>query len=165
MSDPWTDQTGKRTTTVTVLCILIFVFGGWALISDISEWMNPPAPEEVEEQLDQSAEMMAGFLSNMPDAEEAMETSREFALLMAEHAAPIAMLKAFATLGALIGAWLLWRMRSIGFHVYLISAIVWAFSPMFILGSNLLTWSLAIMYGIVVLVFALLFNANRKYMV
>ena len=165
MSDPWTERTGKRTTTVTVLCILIFVFGGIALISNLAEWMNPPSVEDAEEQLDRSMKMMEGFLSSMPDSEEAIETSRHMTLAMTEHAGTIAMLKFFTTLGALFGAVLLWRMRSVGFHVYLISAILWAFAPMFIIGSNFMTWSMAVMYGIVVLIFALLFNAQRKYMV
>jgi len=165
MSDPWTDQTGKRTTTVKVLCILLFVFGGWALIGNFSEWISPPSPEEMEQQLDQSAELMEGWMSPLPEAEEAMEKSRELATLVTSNAAPIAMLKFFATLGALIGGVLLWRMRRVGFHVYLISAIVWAFAPMFIIGANLISWSFAIMYGLVVLVFALLFNAQRKFMV
>jgi hypothetical protein len=56
-------------------------------------------------------------------------------------------------------------MRRKGFHIYLVSAIVWAFAPMFLAGANTVTWIYAILYGLVVLVFTLILAAERKHMV
>lgn len=155
---------GTRTSTVTACCILLFVFGGLALFSNAKEWLSPPSVEETQEAMDRTFEMLQGVMESDPNAEETMERVQGLNLLATEKAGPIAMLKTLATLGALIGGVLLWRMRKLGFHVYLLSAILWAFAPMFMMGANVYSWTVAVMYGIVVLIFALLFNSQRKHM-
>jgi hypothetical protein len=155
---------GKRTTTVTVCCVLLFLFGAFALFGNLSDWLAPPPMEEVEARMAETMEAMQGFMPGTPEGEEAMAMVEDLTLLMAEKTSAIGLLKTFATMGAFVGGVLLWRMRRVGFHVYLLSAIVWAFAPMFVMGANMVSWTIAVMYGIVVLVFALLFASQRKYM-
>jgi hypothetical protein len=163
--DPFGPPPGTRTTAVTILCLLIFIFGGLAVILNFSDWRSPLTPDEAQAQVDKSMEMAEKWVQDDDQAQEFMAGVREASLRVLEKNSSIGLLKLFASIGAFVGALYLWRMRRMGFHIYLASAIVWAFAPMFLAGANLVTWIYAIMYGIVVLIFALILAAERKHMV
>ena len=162
---PLGSASGTRTTAVPVLCVMLFIFGGFALLSNASDALSHVTPEDAEAQVDKSMEMAMKFVQNDENAGELMAEVREASLRVLEKNATIGFLKLIATMGAMVGAAYLWRMRRMGFHIYLASAIVWAFAPMFVVGANMVTWIYAIMYGIVVFIFALILAIERKHMI
>lgn len=66
---------------------------------------------------------------------------------------------------SLIGAWLMLRLRKIGFHFYLVSNLIAVAAPLLIFGAgNILGYSLAIYYGVTGLLFVILYALKMKYM-
>ncbi len=156
-------QPSGRPAFLTVLCVLIFVFCGWAAISNFMEAASPPYAVMVQEQMEQAMGQFGSFGGDA-DSEAMLASITETMMRMVEQARPIAILKGLAALLALLGAWFMWNMRKLGFHLYVVAGILWSFAPMFFLGANMVTWVIALMYGFACLVFTIMFASNLKVM-
>jgi hypothetical protein len=148
---------------LSALCIIIFIFAGWSLIGNLIEAAAPPDPAEVDVQLEETMDKVEALGTDI--SEEMLESIRVITLMMVENARPIALLKALAAVLALAGAYMMWKLKKQGFHLYVIGGILWAFAPMIFIGANMITWIYAVMYGFIVLIFSIMFAVNRKYMI
>jgi hypothetical protein len=165
MTDPWAETTGKRSGVISVFCILIFIFGGYAAWSNFGDWISPPDEDQVGEQMHQMEQTMKRFSSGEEEAKEMEAEMRDAFEVLLLNSDRIGMWKFVASIGAIIGAILLWRLRRVGLHVYLISGLVWAIAPILVVGGNVLTYAMAFLYGLVVLIFSVVFFSQRKRLV
>lgn len=153
----------KRPGFLSALCIIVFIFAGWSLISNLMDAMSPPDPEEIEMGMTEAMDQIESLNSDL--SEDMMEGIMHVMIRLVEETRPIALLKAFSAILALAGAFMIWKLKRQGFHLYVIGGLIWAFAPMIFVGANVVTWISAVVYGFVVLVFTIMFYLNRKYMV
>lgn len=163
--DPFAPPKEGPSTLLKVLCIIVFITAGLALVSNVSEALSPPTAEQTEEAWEKSVSMWGGGMDEADEqTQEVFERSRQAMVDMGAHATPIGWTKALGCALALLGAWSMWRLRRVGFHLYIVGGVLWSCAPIFVVGANLVTWSFVLAYGFVCLVFTILFATCLKEM-
>ncbi len=110
----------KRPKTLTVLCILTFIFTGLGALSSI---LTPFY-----------ADTMVEFMKSGPNFdEEAM--AENLKVLTAGWG--YYMLTLALTIGSLIGAIMMWKLKKNGFHFYAVSNLALLFVPTLVLGMTI----------------------------
>ncbi len=162
MQETVTNPTGKRPTLLTVLCILSFIAGGWAIISGIMTLVATPDTSEVQLQMEEAMEglegmddnPLAGFAQGMADQ----------AVLAAEVAKPMNMANIVIALISIFGVWQMWNLKRSGFYIYLLATVAGLAVPMIFLGGGMLALMAVGLGGFISLVFVILYAVNLKYM-
>lgn len=158
----------KRPTLLTVLCILSFIGIGWSLYNGVYSLLtdNTADMEQVDKAMEEahedmaevggeSGELMSGFLSGAADmASKAMQFRVELALT-----------SIIASLLALFGVIMMWKLRKQGFYLYLLAQIIAIVVPLIYLGTSWMVIATFIGFGgFISLVFIILYAVNLKYM-
>ena len=153
-----------RPTLLTVLCVLSFIGGGWAIISGIMTVLNPMGDvEKVQAQFEQAMEGMDELGSDNPMAG-LMEGAMEAALKAAENAVPMSIANMVLAAIGLLGVWMMWNLRKTGFYLYTLASILALGVPFYFLGGGLLAMMSVGVGGFISLVFIILYGINLKHM-
>lgn len=160
-------QGPQRPTLLTVLCILTFIASSWGIFSNISGYMNADvtskvaasalddAREEISKEADSKsaskmAERVISGASNMLDPEN-IKKNALFSLL--------------ANILTLVGAYLMFQMKKMGFWVYLLGTAIAIVAPLVVYGpTNLMSIGLTAVIGFFGILFAVLYSLNLKFM-
>ena len=146
----------KRTTFVTVLCILSFIAIGFTIMSNLISIVtyNEDDQRMLEEMMDQSMDELggspaAGFLESM------FSSSMEAMVYTVE----LAVTSIIAQLLCLFGCLRIWKMKKNGFYIYLIGE--WA--PV-IISTVLLGFFFGIIGAFAPIIMSILYGMNLKNM-
>jgi hypothetical protein len=168
LMDPSTPASVKRPGFLTALCILSFIGSSYFIFNGITTYMNADASSrmissaldsarvEVQKEVGtndkagQMADKMLAGVSKMSDP----KLMKQNALYM--------ILANILTLG---GAYLMFQQRKLGFWIYLIGTGIFILSPVVVFGAtNFMSLGMTLLYGLVGLVFALLYAMNLRHM-
>ena len=159
-----TTTTPQRPTFLTVLCILSFLAGIWGVYGGIqSSFTDKPQRDleeariEMEEAMDQMGEA-TGMVANM------MESAIALAEKSAENAKPLGYVALATSLLSLLGVWLMWNLRRMGFGIYVVASLLGLLVPFAFLGFDLMTFIGLGVGGFITVLFIILYAVNLKHM-
>ncbi len=110
MTDIHTPVPRTRPTLLTVLCILSFIAGAWAIISGIMTLVAAPDTAALQEQMDQALEGVEEMGDDNPMADFAKGMADQ-AMLAAEAARPMNMANIVIALISIFGVWQMWNLK------------------------------------------------------
>lgn len=154
----------QRPTFLTVLCILSAIAGLWGVYGGIqSSFTDKPQRdfEEARTQVEDAMEQVgqsSGLVANM------LESSMDLAERSLEHAEALGFLAIGTSLLGLLGVWLMWNLRRMGFGIYVLASLIGLFAPFGFLGFSLVSVIALGLMGLVTLLFIILYATNLKHM-
>ncbi len=158
----------KRPTLLTILCILTFLVSGYTLVTGVIGIFSTKSFDQAQwhEISEQVAESLAGADENSARIVEEVLASASITVERGiYHGTTLNLIAILVALASAYGAYLMWNLRKSGFVFYTLAKIVGILVPLILLGFNVIT---IVVYGfatVVTVVFIILYNINRKYMV
>jgi uncharacterized membrane protein len=160
--DELQEQPKKRTTFITVLCILTFIGSGWGLLSGpygyFTAEKNAAKMQETsfkiktkEKTPDKEGQAFVENLTNSMKEVFTVPNLRKMAIS--------------ETAGAflcLLGAFLMWRLNKKGYISYVAGVLLGIIVPIALFGNNIMGIFMSIVSGVVGLVFCILYAVNLK---
>jgi hypothetical protein len=150
----------ERPTLLKVLIFLSFLGSSWNMFSGLSNAMSQPSEERV-----------TTFIEIM---DQVKDDSEETAMLVDEVVTYVSNINQnIVNYGAvefmlyaisLIGVFLMYRNRRIGFTIYMIVQVLLLGVPIFFGGYSSFSLTLTILFGFVTMVFFALYSTQLKYM-
>lgn len=153
----------KRPTTLKVLLILSAISLAFQLIIQVMNTINGPLNEE--QMREQKIEMMAGFTEE--SAELMQGTITEMLALADIGNENFYLISAISLMTIAIGLaslWLMFQMRRIGFHLYVIYSLIPIADTIYFFGGMQITTMLIVLFAIVGGVFSILYGMQLKHM-
>ena len=152
-------------TFLTVLCIITFIVSGiWFLSSFFGALTYDQLAQE--EALEVAIVSFEESLSQQPDnplGDNVLDAVIEMGQDNLIHHTLINWSTVLSTLLSLVGAYLMFTMKKIGFHVYLVSKIV-GLIPLTVISFNLMVGETYITFGIFTIAFLVMYAVNLKHM-
>lgn len=165
--DHYESPNQSRPTFLTVLCVLTWIVSAYTILtvpfnyfssSDVTastlQTTINDAMAQVAEDSPEAAEMMEGF---MMAASDVISSAIDNAGWIATMDLLVAILSAF-------GAFLMFKLRKMGFWIYVGAKVLSLVSILAFLGVNVLTMGVVSIAGFVGLIMAILYAVNRKHM-
>ncbi len=150
-----------RITFLKVLLYISFIGSSWNMFAGLSNALSEPSMERVEAfekifdqviEENEESEVMVGMIT---------EYVANLNLNIVNYGAVEFMLYAIS----IIGIYLMYKNRRIGFVVYMIVQILLLGSPMLFGGYSPFSVSVTIFYGFITMIFFALYSTQLKYMV
>ncbi|MEY3432423.1 MAG: hypothetical protein RL131_359, partial [Bacteroidota bacterium] len=163
MDFPSTEMSNKelRPRFLTFLCYLTMFASTYMIFSSIGGIADPEAvTRQMNDALSNYEEIINGSQPQNEEVEKAMEKiiSDISSAIGTSSVKENNIFTLIINTLSLIGAWLMLRLRKIGFHFYLVSNLLAVAAPLLVFGSgNILGYSLAIYYGVTGLLFVILY--------
>lgn len=153
-----------RPTFLTVLCIITFVVSGLMLLSTIWSFITYD-PENQEYMIEESLIAMEQMVNESGGVfgDDFIENYKTTLYEQIEYATPLNLISLFSVLLSLMGAILMYRMKRIGFHIYVASKLV-GMAPLFMLTLNQILGIGYGVMGVLTLVFVILYAVNLKHL-
>jgi hypothetical protein len=135
------ENPAKRPSLLTVLCILTFIWSGWNMVSNLAVGFF--------------FDFFSKFFTQFA------ETYKISGMDILTDAKPLYFfVSAVLYVGSVAGAFLMWRLKKTGFHVYTISQILMLIAPMYFFRLPSPSWFEVLISG----VFIVLYSSNLKQM-
>lgn len=159
-----------RPTLLTVLCILTFIGSGWLIVGNV--WSYSMASQSVkmfssavvrrqnDSTLQKDSVLRGGQKNRSIFGEKLMGSVSK--VMTEENIRKSAIGKIISGLFTLIGALLMWRLRRIGFYLYIGGIVVGLVVPFYLYGNNLLAMGISSFSSFFGLVFIALYALNIK---
>jgi hypothetical protein len=157
----------KRSTFITVLCILTFVGSGWGIFEGITNYVAADtvgqATEMIEDQMDEA-------MDQIEDSEDMPESTKNFMENMMggvmesitpDNIRKSAIINILASLLCLFGAYLMWNLNKKGFFLYLAGTLVVVIGMALVFGG-LIGVAAAASSGFFGVVMIILYGVNLK---
>jgi hypothetical protein len=157
----------KRSTFITVLCILTFIGSGWGIIDGIIDYV---AADTVGQATQIMEDQMGEAMDQIEDSEDMPESTKNFMENMVggvmesitpDNIRKSALINILASLLCLFGAYLMWNLNKKGFYIYLAGTLL-AVIGMALVFGGLLGMAAAGGTGFVGLVMCILYGVNLK---
>jgi hypothetical protein len=150
----------KRTTFITVLCILTFLGSAYGIFAGLLAYSKGPQisranKEQRAKQVSKTGTTKRSEFDKKMDSEIAM-------FMDAEKIKQNAVASIFANAITFIGAFLMFRMNSKGFWVYVLGTVGGVVAPLVIFGQNSLANIFAYGSGFVGLIFIIMYAFNLR---
>ena len=153
----------KRPKLLTVICILSFIYGLFDIGGCV--WSGSGGYQHMlENQRTQTLQRRDQYGPDDPLVK-LNESQEESNVKMAEHVKPF--LPAFIALDLLsiVGVWLMWKLRKVGFWLYLTAAVLWAVLVLMPAREGGMSATIMSVFMVfVTLVFITLYGMNLKHM-
>lgn len=156
--------TSTRPTLLTVLCILSFIGGAWAIIGGIINLTTDQnaAVLEAQAKMEEARSQMGDEASGMVGG--FMDGAMEMAQKSAENAVPMGIVTIVLAAISLYGVWQMWNLKKSGFYLYTVAALLGLAVPLFFLGASMMALMTVGMAGFFSVVFIILYAVNLKHM-
>jgi len=160
-SMPSTPTRGVRSTFLTVICILTFIGSGWGIISAVRSYAMA----------DYTASIAGGAMKNAEDQINEQGNAPGFVKqimgsviedMNPDFLRKIAISKFISCLLTLSGALLMWKLKKIGFYLYIAGIIVLVAAPLVM--GKLVGAIGATIVGMIGVVFIVMYGVNLKQM-
>lgn len=93
-----------------------------------------------------------------------MESAIALAEKSAENAKPLGYVALATSLLSLLGVWLMWNLRRMGFGIYVVASLLGLLVPFAFLGFDLMTFIGLGVGGFITVLFIILYAVNLKHM-
>lgn len=157
----------KRPTILTILCTLSLFAGTWGLMSSFSNYENANEVSSLTAQaIDQTRDRFLSSMQSGPQKDAILKTIKEFSILTdTVRIKQNALFGILSNLLTLIGVSFMYRLRRMGYGIYLLGIGVYVFSPLFVYGpSNMAGMSFFVLSLFVGLLFSYFYWRMMKYM-
>lgn len=173
--DEFAEQPKKRTTFITVLCILTFVYSGFLFVSNIYGYFTAEQTAVEMKKMQKMTQSDSAFAEknnkaigkDSADDKEAKQFTRKVIGDMANSFTEDKIKK--NAIGAIIaaifcisGAFLMFRLNKKGYYLYLVGTLIGIIIPIALYGSNLIGILGTVVSGFFGLVFCVLYGVNLK---
>ena len=149
-----------RPILLTVLCVLTFIGSGFGVFANLIAMFAAPFLE-----LFQTSMLDEAFshLGNNP-GDEFVKQALDMALLVIDNFLGITLSKFIFYALSLVGAIMMFRMKKIGFYLYIVAQIGFLFIGPIFLGWNMFVSSALFFSGFFSILFIALYGINLKHM-
>lgn len=166
----------KRPVFITVLCILSFVISAFALYSAAISSIQANLMQDfskLEKSMDSLIQQTTNSIDSIqtPEQKQTQEISKKimkhtFSGMSSKNIYHAAIANLCYGLLTLFGALLMWRLRKIGYWLYLLGIIISVVAPIAIYGSdNWIGLFTSLAMGLIGLTMIILFTINKKHLV
>jgi hypothetical protein len=156
----------KRPVLLTVLCILSFIStGGTILLTLPSVIMGKPSPERIENSYNMTLQSADEFRDKqMTFVADFLEQSAEVVVYQQHHFWTVMSLTILTSIIGLTGAWMMFRGRKLGFHVYIIYCLT-SVASIFLTAPSQMVSMTSVITGLVFSgLFIFLYSRNLKWL-
>lgn len=155
----------ERPTFLTVLCIITFIVSGlWFLSSFYGAiTYDELAQEEAMELALVAMDDAMAAQPNNPMGDDIMDSYKLMLDEQLQYHTLINWSAVLSTLLSLIGAYLMFTMKKIGFHVYVVSKIV-GLIPLTVFSMSMIVVAAYAFFGIFTIAFVIMYAVNLKHM-
>lgn len=173
--DEFEVQPKKRTTFITVLCILTFVYSGFLFFSNIYGYFTAKETAEKMQLMKKMTQSDSLFAKNdskkaakdtVADKESKAFTRQMFGSMATsfteDNIKKNAIGAVIAAIFCLSGAFLMFRINKKGYYLYLVGTVIGIVIPLWLYGSNLVGILGSVVSGFFGLVFCILYGVNLK---
>lgn len=162
-----TSEAPKRPTFLTVLCILTFVWSGYTVLTsllgiftsnsfDQEEWQEISV--QVSGAMDQADSQTQDVMEMAMDA---VASTIEAGI---ENAVMLGVVGFLAAALSFFGAFQMFKLKKMGYYLYILSKVVGVFIPLMLLGVNLITGFMYGIGGFIAIVGIILYGVNKKHL-
>ena len=148
----------KKPQFLKVLCILTFIGTGVGLLEGLYNLIKAPTALEDFQRDQELTGNMEGMSSGF------MENIMEAARLSAENALPLAITAIGVNLFCLFGALMMWKLRKVGFYVYVCGQLLGIIVPIILIGFSGVFGGLMALTSIFPIAFIIMYAFNLKHM-
>jgi hypothetical protein len=161
-------QPAKRSTFLTVLCILTFLGSGWGVIGNAITYSTAATQAKamsiVKDQASQDIEKSSTTSNEGEKIAQDMVNSMTNAF-SEENLKKSGLAGILASVLCLAGAFLMWTLKKNGFYLYVVGTLVGIVAPFVIFGgANLMSIISSVGAGFIGLIFVILYGVNLKHM-
>ena len=152
----------ERPSFLTVLCIITFVFSGFLLISTLYGLFTYDEQAQLEA-FEQTIVSMEELGEDLPGMDENIRDLETFNQEQMDNNFTLQSISLISILLSLFGAFLMYQLKKIGFHLYLASKVVGLIPLLIFTLSTAVFWA----YGIFLLftiAFIIMYSRNLKFM-
>jgi hypothetical protein len=169
--DEFETELPKRSTFLTVLCVLTFIGSGWAVFSNIYAYKTAGTTVQIFEKsviIRRDSAINNDNVAGPGDkkgeilGEKMLHSVSKMMTVDNIHKSALGgFIAALFTLG---GAILMFYLKRIGFYLYIFGVIIGLLIPLYLYGSNLMAVGMSVFSGFFGLVFIALYALNLKSM-
>jgi hypothetical protein len=154
-----------RPTFLTVLCILTFVGSSYTIISSLLGGITSKASNQILNESKREIDSLSKNAST-PEEKRAMKMVSKFTEgLDPEKLQKSNWAQAVASVFCILGAFLMWKLKRIGFYAYILGTLIGVVAPFVILGtSNIIAILSATFIAFIGIVFCILYGLNYKHL-
>jgi hypothetical protein len=171
--DELQEQPKKRTTFITVLCILTFIGSSYGLISGTYSYFtadktardaqNASAQFKSQKQLaEKNSKEKPGKNDKKGDAFAMSLMSNIADSFTAENIRKLSIADIIGAVLCLSGAFLMWRINKKGYILYVAGVLMGIIIPFLLLGNNFMGIMMSVVSGVIGLAFCILYAVNLK---
>ena len=155
----------ERPILLTVICIISFVFLGWAILQGILSLILGKFTGSFYAFYQNMLEKSMNDMGDVPPAlASTIQTMMDSILKLIEHAPTINAVTLICSLIALGGVIMMWNLKKNGFILYVVPKVFLVFFPVLLVGFNFIT-AFALFFGVIFSgVFIVLYAVNLKVM-
>ena len=166
MFQDYEQKPAGRPTFLTILCILTFVGSGLGLINGVYQFVT--AEKAAQEMVRQNSEASAEIQKSGKD-----DAGTKFAGKMINSVSKVSaddlkkggVLAILAAIVCISGAFMMWKLRRIGYYVYIAGILIGIVSPFVVFGSsNLAAIIGSTVTGFIGIAFIILYGVNVKHL-
>lgn len=160
-------EKSHRPIFLSILCIMTFVVSGYHLIMAIVGFFSDKSfdPEQWQSISEQMGEAMArSDATSQEMVARIMESVQRIMRLSVEKSSTLATAAVAASGLSILGAYLMFKLKQVGYYVYILAKVIGVLIPLIVFGVNIAT---ILIYGFVAVIgvlFIILYGINRKYM-
>jgi len=154
----------ERPTFLTVLCIITFIVSGYFFLSGVFQAITYDVDKQIEVNeiaMESMIEIAATDETGTVDG--MINTMEVFFEENIKNASTIMAMNIIATLLSLLGAFFMYRLKKLGFHMYLVSKIIGASTILFFTLSSIIL-AVYILIAVFTIAFIFMYSRNLKYM-
>lgn len=157
--------TGQRPTFLTVLCVISFLWGAYGVYQSAkSAFTDAPARELEKAQVEAEAEMAKLDGAALEMAGPIMESTMDMMQKSVDNAVPIGYTGLLQGVLTLLGVWMMWGLKKLGFWLYTGAGIIGLISMVLFLGTGSAAMVALAFMGFLTILFIVLYALNLKYM-
>ena len=160
-------ETRIRPEFLTILCVLTFIGSGIMILSGINNYREAELATALMREQMQKSKAEVRTKNTSKEGAELAESMINKALDVTnpQKTKQYSIANIIGNAITLVGAMLMFSLRKNGFWVYLAGTLALVAAPIFIFGSgNFLSYGMSAVFGIIGLVFVILYSRNLKYM-
>jgi hypothetical protein len=153
--EPSREETRTRPVFLTVLCILSWVGSGFAIVGSVISYYATRA-----------AKSMLDAFQQMPSGDKQLDEQMLMVTDMVRYAELILAVGVGAALLEVFAVIMMWRLKRVGYYLYILSIIIAAIAPLFFIGTGSLVAGGLVSYFsyFISAVFIVMYGLNYKAM-
>jgi hypothetical protein len=157
--------TGQRPTFLTVLCVISFLWGAYGMYQSAkSAFTDAPLRELEKAQVDAEAEMAKMDGPALEMAAAMYESTMDMLQKSVDNAVPIGYTGLLQGVLTLLGVWMMWGLKKLGFWLYTGAGLIGLVSMVMFLGTGSAAMIALAVMAFLTILFIVLYAIHLKYM-